>query len=330
MKILLTGATGFLGSAILRRLTLEKADVKVLIRENSNRSNLKGQKVDICIGDLLDIKSLERAIRGCNILIHTAADYRIWAPNPAEIIESNVQGTKNIMAVAGSAGVGKIIYTSSVAALGSSSPPGGTTEDTPSSIEEKIGAYKKSKYLAEIDVLNMHKKDGLPVIIVNPSAPIGPRDIKPTPTGQLVLRAASGKIPVYVDSGLNVVHVDDVADGHLLAIQRGKEGEKYILGGENLTLLQILTIIADITGQKPPILKIPHELALSIAYISELWARYFSHTEPFATIDSVKMSEKPMFYNSHKAITELGYKTRPIKQAFVESINWYKKYGYIK
>ncbi len=326
----MTGATGFLGSAILRRLTLEDADVKVLIRQNSNRSNLKGQNAEICFGDLLDIKSLEKAVRGCNILIHTAADYRIWAQNPDEIIESNVQGTKNIMAVAGSAGVSKIIYTSSVAALGSSRTPGGTTEDTPSSIEEKIGTYKKSKFLAEMDVLEMHKNDGLPVIIVNPSAPIGPRDIKPTPTGQLVVRAASGKIPVYVDSGLNVVHVDDVADGHLLAMQRGKEGERYILGGENLTLLQILTIIADITGQKPPNVKIPHELALSIAYVSELWARYISHNEPFATIDSVKMAKKPMFYNSHKAITELGYKTRPIKQAFVESINWYKEYGYIK
>ena len=330
MKILLTGATGFVGSAILRRLTQENANVKILIRENSNRLNLEGQIVDICIGDLLDSKSLDLAIKGCDVLIHTAADYRIWAPNPAEIIESNVQGTKNIMAAAASAGVSKIIYTSSVAALGSSSRPGGATEDTPSAIEEKIGPYEKSKFLAEMEVLEMHKKFGLPVVIVNPSAPIGPRDVKPTPTGQLVVKAASGKIPGYVDSGLNVVHVDDVADGHLLAMKRGKEGEKYILGGENLTLLQILTIIADITGRRPPNFKIPHELALSIAYISELWARCISGTEPFATIDSVKMAKKPMFYNSQKAITELGYKTRPIKQAFVDSVLWFKKYGYIK
>ena len=330
MKILLTGATGFVGAAILRRLALENVNVKVLIRENSNRLNIEGQKVDICIGDLLDCKSLDLAIKGCDVLIHTAADYRIWAPNPKEIIESNVKGTKNIMAAAMNSGVSKIIYTSSVAALGSSSTSGGTTEETPSTIEEKIGPYKISKFLAEMEVLKMHKKFGLPVIIVNPSAPIGPRDVKPTPTGQLVVRAASGKIPAYVDSGLNVVHVDDVADGHLLAIQRGKEGEKYILGGENLTLLQILTIIADISGRRPPNIKIPHGLALSIAYISEIWARCITGTEPFATIDSVKMAQKPMFYNSEKAITELGYKTRPIKQAFVDSVHWFKEYGYIK
>jgi len=330
LKILLTGATGFVGAAILRRLDLDNANVKVLIREDSNRLNLEGQKVDVCIGDLLDSKSLDTAIKGCDVLIHTAADYRIWVPNPSEIIESNVKGTKNIMAAAINAGVSRIIYTSSVAALGSSSRPGGTTEDTPSTIEEKIGPYKKSKFLAEMEVLKMHKKFGLPVIIVNPSAPIGPRDIKPTPTGQLVVRAASGKIPGYVDSGLNVVHVDDVADGHLLAMQRGKEGERYILGGENLTLLQILTIIADISGRKPPNIKIPHGLALSIAYISEIWARCISGSEPFATIDSVKMAQKPMFYNSQKAITELGYKTRPIKQAFVDAVHWFKEYGYLK
>ena len=175
----------------------------------------------------------------------------------------------------------------------------------------------------------MHKEQRLPVIVVNPSAPIGPGDVKPTPTGRLVLQAANGKVPAYVDSGLNVVHVDDVAEGHFLALERGKEGEKYILGGENLSLLEILTIIAELSGQNPPTTQLPHELILPIAYIAEIWAKYISGKEPFANVDSVKMSRKPMYYSSNKAITELGYRARPAKEAFIDSINWFKDHGYI-
>ena len=239
MKILLTGASGFVGSAVMRRLTRERLEVKVLIRESSNRFNLDGHGVEICIGDLLDMNSLKSAVEGCDILFHTAADYRIWTPNPKEMMDVNVLGTKNIMTVAANAGVKKIIYTSSVAALGPNNNGDETNEKTPSVLHDKIGPYKQSKFLAEVEVLRMHKEQRLPVVVVNPSAPIGPGDVKPTPTGRLVLQAASGQVPAYVDTGLNIVHVDDVAEGHFLALENGKEGEKYILGGENLSLLEI-------------------------------------------------------------------------------------------
>jgi len=329
LKVLLTGATGFVGAAVMRRLVKEYSEVRVLIREASNRQNLTGADVEICIGDLLDIKSLETAVSGCDILIHTAADYRIWAPNPKEMMEANVSGTKNVMTAASRAGVNKIIYTSSVAALGLANDGAEANEDTVSKLEDKIGPYKQSKFLAEEEVLRMHKEQGLPVIIVNPSAPIGPGDVKPTPTGRFVIQAASGKIPAYVDSGLNIVHVDDVAEGHLLAIKKGEEGEKYILGGENLSLLEILTMIGELSGHRPPIFKLPHELILPIAYVAEFWAKYISGKEPFANVDGAKMARKPMYYSSKKAIKELGYKARPVKGAFIDSINWFKEYGYI-
>ena len=330
MKILLTGASGFVGSAVMRRLTRERLETKVLIRESSNKLNLDGHGVEICIGDLLDMNSLKSAVEGCDILFHTAADYRIWVPNPKEMMDVNVLGTKNIMTVAANAGVKKIIYTSSVAALGPNNNGDETNEETPSRLHDKIGPYKQSKFLAEAEVLRMHKEQRLPVVVVNPSAPIGPGDVKPTPTGRLVLQAANGQVPAYVDTGLNVVHVDDVAEGHFLALENGKEGEKYILGGENLSLLEILTIIADVSGRKPPSIQLPHNLILPIAYIAEVWAKYISGKEPFANVDSVKMSKKPMYYSSKKAIMELGYRPRPVKEAFIDSIKWFDEHGYIQ
>ena len=313
----------------MRRLVKEYSEVRVLIREASNRLNLTGADVEIFVGDLLDINSLESALSGCDILIHTAADYRIWAPNRKDMMEANVSGTKNIMTAASHAGVNKIVYTSSVAALGLANDGDEANEDTVSKFGDKIGPYKQSKFLAEAEVFRMHKQQGLPVIIVNPSAPIGPGDVKPTPTGRLVVQAACGKIPFYVNSGLNVVHVDDVAEGHLLALANGKVGEKYILGGENLSLLEILTIIAELSGRHPPVIKLPHGLILPIAYAAEVWANYISGNEPLANVDGVKMSRKLMYFSSQKAITELGYRARPVKEAFVDSINWFKKYGYI-
>ena len=329
MKILLTGATGFVGSAVMRHLATEYSDIRVLIRDTSNRQHLNKYDLDIRSGDLRDIRSLEAAVDECDVVIHTAADYRIWTPNPNDMMDSNVLGTKNIMTAAMKAGVKRIIYTSSVAALGTTNDQTAANERTPSTLDEKIGPYKKSKFLAEAEVLKMNQEQGLPVIIVNPSAPMGPGDIKPTPTGQLVIQAARGKIPIYVESGLNVVHVDDVAKGHLLALRHGKEGEKYILGGENLSFLEILTSISELSGRRPPRIKLPHKLILPIAYVTEYFAKLFPGKEPFLNVDGVRMSMKSMYYSSQKAIDELGYRPRSAKAAFNDSINWFKTFGYI-
>ncbi|MEE2746417.1 MAG: NAD-dependent epimerase/dehydratase family protein, partial [Pseudomonadota bacterium] len=250
--------------------------------------------------------------------------------DPEKMMQTNIAGTQNILKAAAKCGVEKIIYTSSVAALGNSASGNLVDENTPSKLEDKIGTYKQSKFLAEAKVIEMHKRLGLPVVIVNPSAPIGPGDIKPTPTGKLVIQAASGKIPAYVDSGLNIVHVDDVAEGHYLALKNGRNGEKYILGGVNLSFLEILTIIANIVGKSKPLFKIPYTVALPIAHLVDIWAKYFFVTEPFITVDGVKMSRKPMYYSSQKAIKELGYCSRPVGEAFSDAINWYKSHGYIK
>ena len=330
MKILLTGASGFVGSAVLRRLIKENFNVKVLIRETSNTQLLRGLDVERFIGDLSDENSLETALNGCDTLIHTAADYRLWTPNPEEVMRSNVTGTKNIIKAASKANLTRIVYTSSVAALGSTSKSTLVTEETPSFLEGKIGAYKQSKFLAEASVYKAYQENEIPVVIVNPSAPIGPRDIKPTPTGRLVVQAALGKIPAYVDSGLNIVHVDDVANGHILALKKGKIGEKYILGGENMTFLEILTMVANIVGNRPPKIRMPTNLMLPIAQISEIWAKHVSGKEPFATVDGVKMSKTPMYYSSEKAKTELGYTHRPPLDAFIDAISWFEKFGYVK
>ena len=233
------------------------------------------------------------------------------------------------MSAAGEAGVSNIVYTSSVAALGKAAGDDPVTELTPSELKDKIGLYKRSKFLAEQKVLHIHQAQGLPVKIVNPSAPIGPGDIKPTPTGRLVVEAAKGKVPAYVESGLNVVHVDDVAEGHWLALHKGVPGEKYILGGENLTLLEILTHIATAAGVRPPMIRVPHNIVLPVAYISEAWAKWVTGKEPFTTVDGVNMSKKPMYFSSKKAIDDLGYAPRPIISAFQESVDWFRSHGYL-
>jgi len=329
VQILLTGATGFVGAAILRRLAREDVDIRVLVRETSDRSNLEGFNVDICLGDLRNKASLSAAVQDCEALIHTAADYRLWAKNPHEMIDANVQGTANILEAAAEAGVKKVVYTSSVAALGKSNNGHPVTEDTPSYLSDKIGTYKKSKYLAEEKALRIYREQNLPIVIVNPSAPIGPGDIKPTPTGRMVLECAKGKIPAYVESGLNVVHVDDVAEGHWLALQKGKPGEKYILGSENLTLLEILTKVAKASEVRPPRFKVPHNIVLPIAHLSEFWARWITHKEPFTTVDGVRMSKRPMYFSSDKAKRELGYQPVPIQSAIEESVAWFRSHGYL-
>lgn len=329
MKIMITGATGFVGSAVARKLAADNHKIKALIRRTSRLDNLAGLPVDTVTGDLQDIDSLRKALDGCEALFHVAADYRLWVPNPEEIYNVNVRGTENLMKAALEAGVSRIVYTSSVATLGLTPDGSPSDEDYPVGFEDMIGHYKKSKFMAEELVLKMVKDDALPAVIVNPSTPVGPGDIKPTPTGKMILEAALGKMPAYVDTGLNLVHVDDVATGHLLAMERGRVGEKYILGAENRTLKEILYEIAEITGEKPPFMSLPHNIVMPIAFISELLAKITGKGEPLATVDGVKLAKKKMFFSIKKAKAELGYSPGPVRKALEDAISWFRENGYM-
>jgi dihydroflavonol-4-reductase len=328
VKALVTGATGFIGSAIARRLISEGLDVRVLVRPNTSRQNLAGLNVEITEGDLTDSKSLKRACTGCEALFHAAADYRLWAPKPRELYKTNVDGTRALLQAAADAGISRAVYTSSVATLKASDGVLPSDETMLASYEETIGHYKRSKVMAE-KVAGDFVAEGFPIVVVKPSAPAGPRDVKPTPTGRTILDAAAGKIPVYVNTGLNIVHVDDVADGHWLAYERGQPGESYILGGTDMTLLEILTDIAHLVGRKPPTIRLPHNVVLPIAYLSELAARFTGNT-PAATVESVQLSKKMMFFSSEKAKRELGYRARPAIEAFEDAIRWFRDQGYLK
>jgi len=326
--ILVTGATGFVGSAIVRRLLDNGETVRVLARPGSDRRNLDGLSVDVTEGDLLKPDTLVDAVAGCEGLFHVAADYRLWTRDPEAMFRANVEGTRQILLAAGRAGIKRMVYTSSVATLGI--VPGGVAdEDTPVSYEDMIGVYKQSKFRAEEAAKQVIAEMSLPAVIVNPSTPIGPRDIKPTPTGRMVVEAAAGRMPAYVDTGLNIVHVDDVADGHLLAYEKGRIGERYVLGGENLELGDILTRIAEICGRKPPGVRIPHDLIMPIAHIAELWTRLTGGSEPFVTVDGVRMAKKKMFFSSAKAENELGYSARPAGEALRDAVDWFRANGYL-
>ncbi len=329
MLALVTGASGFVGSAVARRLLDAGHRVRALVRPTSDRRNLVGLSLEIVHGDLTESPSLVRALEGCDALFHVAADYRLWTPVPEELYRANQAGAVNIMRAALAAGVARIVYTSSVATLGWNKDRSPADEATPSTIEDMIGHYKRSKFLAEAEVTRMVEREGLPAVIVNPTAPVGPRDIRPTPTGRMILDAARGRVPAYVDTGLNIVHVDDVAQGHLLAYERGRIGARYILGAENLTLQQILTRVATIAGQKPPRIRLPHNAILPIAYVAEAWAR-ISRREPLVTIDGVRLSKKTMFFSSDKATRELGYAPRPADAALTDAVLWYREHGYCK
>jgi dihydroflavonol-4-reductase len=329
VKTLITGATGFVGSAVLRQLIESGHSVRALVRPGSDHRNLTGLSIEICTGDLTDRPSLDRALAGCSALFHVAADYRLWVINPREIYEANVTGTRNIMLAAAHAGVTRIVYTSSVATLGLNPDGSPADEDTPVSLADMIGHYKRSKFLAEAEVKRLAEEEGLPVIIVNPSTPVGPRDIKPTPTGRIIVDAASGRMPAYVDTGLNLVHVDDVAAGHLLALERGKIGERYVLGAVNMTLKEILTELAAITGRRPPRIRLPHNLVLPIAYISEAWARTIGGKEPRVTLVGVRLAKKKMFFSTEKARRVLGFHPRPVEEALRDAVNWFREHGYL-
>jgi dihydroflavonol-4-reductase len=327
MKTLITGASGFVGSAVLRLLLETRHEVRALVRPSSLRANLEGLTLEIVEGDLNDPASLEHALQGCEALYHVAADYRLWTPTPQTLYQNNVTGTRNIMRAAGNAGVKRIVYTSSVATLGLDRAGAPANEDIPVTLEHMIGHYKRSKFLAEAEVRRLVENEGLPVVIVNPSAPVGPRDIKPTPTGRLIRDAARGQMPAYVDTGLNIVHVDDVADGHLQAFARGRIGERYILGGEDMTLRQILEAMAAITGRPAPRIRLPHNVVLPVAYLTETWARITRRGEPRVTIDGVRMAKKKMFFTSAKAKRELGYSPRPALEALRDAVLWFRTNG---
>jgi dihydroflavonol-4-reductase len=328
MKALVTGASGFVGSAVARTLLDNSVDVRVMLRDTSVTNNITGLPIETTYGDLLDMDSLHQAVRDCDALFHVAADYRLWVRDPSVLYRTNVDGTVNLMRAASSAGVERIVYTSSVATLGINADRTPANEDTPVGLSDMVGHYKRSKFLAEAQVQEMIQTEGLPAVIVNPTTPIGPRDIKPTPTGAIIIDSLNGKIPAYVDTGLNIAHVDDVATGHWLAFGHGEIGQRYILGGENLTLRQILSTIATISGGRPPIARIPHSLAMFIAVINEAAARLIGSGTPKVSIDSVRMSKKHMYFSNARAKAQLGYAPRPASEALQDAIDWFAAHDY--
>jgi dihydroflavonol-4-reductase len=323
---LVTGASGFVGSAVARALVARGLHVRVLMRPSANRLNIAKLHCEAVAGDMRDADSMLAAMKGARYLFHVAADYRLWARDPREIERNNFQGAKATMSAALKSGVERVVYTSSVAAL----KPGASAVDetsrhTPQSV---IGAYKRSKLVAEREVERLVREEGLPCVIVAPSTPIGPRDIKPTPTGRVIVEAASGRMPAFVDTGLNLVHVDDVAQGHLLALDKGKIGENYILGGTDVALETMLGDIAFLSGRRAPTVKIPRAPLFPLAWAAEALAR-ITGKEPFLTADALRMSRYRMFFSSEKAKRELGYTARPYREGLKDALVWFRDNGYL-
>ncbi len=328
MRALVTGATGFVGAAIARALLQAGWQVRVLARRGSDRSNIQPLAVEVVDGDLADTDGLQRAANGCAALFHAAADYRLGARDPRQLYRTNLDGTRNMLMAAARAGVERIIYTSSVATIGIPADGSPGDERTPVVLGDMIGHYKRSKYLAEEAALRAAGQ-GLPVVIVNPSTPVGPGDVKPTPTGQMVLDAARGRMPVYIDTGLNIVHVDDVAAGHVAALHHGRPGERYILGGEDLSLRRILAQVALLTGRGPPRIRLPYGAVLPIAYAAEAVARITGHSGRI-TLEAVRIARKKMYFSSAKAVAELGYQWRPPAEAFADAVRWFREHGHLR
>jgi dihydroflavonol-4-reductase len=326
--VLVTGASGFLGSAVARALVARGVRLRVLVRSSSPRDNLAGLGCEVVTGDLTDRSSLGTALRGVRYLFHVAADYRLWARDPAAILRANVDGTRNLMLEAQAAGTERIVHTSSVATLKLAGAKGPVDETAPLSPEEAIGVYKRSKTLAERAVEAMIQHDKLPAVIVNPTTPIGPYDIKPTPTGRILLDAARGRIPAFVDTGLNFAHVDDIAEGHLLAFERGRIGERYILGGENVLLRELLATIADAAGRRAPRISLPRAPIIPLAYVAQAFS-HLTGKEPLLTVDALRMSRYHMFFTSAKAERELGYRSRPYREGVADALTWFQKAGYL-
>ena len=323
---LVTGATGFVGSAVARVLAARGHALRLLVRPGHDRRNLEGIEAELVEGDLTRPEGFADAMRGCRALFHVAADYRLWVPDPATMMQANVEGTRRLMLAAQQAGVERIVYCSSVAALGLIGDGSVADETTPVHEHAVIGIYKRSKYRAEQEVLRLVRERGLPAVIVNPSTPVGPRDIKPTPTGLMIADAAAGRMPAYVETGLNIVHVDDVAEGHALAYERGVIGERYILGGEDMLLRDLFAAVSEVAGVRPPRLRLSQSVLWPVALASE-WASRGFGIEPRVTREMLAMSRKKMFFSSGKARAALGYAPRPARQAVVDAVAWFAGHG---
>lgn len=328
MLAFVTGATGFVGSHVARALAEQGADLRLLVRASSNTKNIADLKADLVTGDLRDPASLEKAISGCDTVFHVAADYRLWVRDPEEMYRANVEGTRAILEAARKSGVRRVVYTSSVATMGFTSNGQPANEESPVSLDNMIGPYKRSKFMAE-QVAVEAAKAGVDVVIVNPTTPVGDRDIKPTPTGRIVVDFLKKKFPAYVDTGLNLVDVTECARGHIAALEKGRRGERYILGGENLTLKQILDKLAAITGLPSPTVRVPYVLALATGVVDEIVTGRIRGREPRATIDAVRMGRKKMFVSSAKAEHELGWKVVPVEAALRHAAEWFRANDYV-
>ncbi len=328
-QVLVTGASGFVGSAVAKALLDAGFAVRGLMRQTSPRAHLDGTRIEFVEGDLRDAASVRRAMTGVRYVFHVAADYRLWARDPREIAEVNVEGTRAVMTEAMRTGVERVVYTSSVATLALNATGDPADETQPLAEDKAIGAYKRSKVMAERLVEAMVASDGLPAVIVNPSTPVGPRDVKPTPTGRIVVEAATGRMPGFVDTGLNLVHVDDVAAGHLAALRLGRIGQRYILGGDNVMLRDMLADISALAGRRPPRWQFPHRAVAPLAYAAVGIAR-LTGREPFLTRDGLRMAKHRMFFSSAKAERDLGFRARPYRDGLADAIKWFGDAGYLQ
>jgi len=328
MKVFVTGATGFIGASLARELLRDGYEVRALARPESDRRNLRGLDLEICEGDLRDRDSLEKGLKGCEILFHAAADYRLWTRNPDVMYEINVGGTRNILEAALNHGLSRIVYTSSVGALGNPGDGQPGDEVIPVTLADMVGHYKKSKFLAEREAESFLKR-GLPLVIVNPSTPVGELDIKPTPTGRIIVDFLNRRMPAYLDTGLNIIDVEDCARGHILAARLGRIGEKYILGNENLTLRRIFDMLEEITGLAAPRVRLPYTPILIAAYVNEAISRC-TGKEPLIPLAGVQMAKKFMYFDPSKAVRELGLPQRPVVESLAKAVAWFRDNGYVK
>ena len=329
MKAFVTGATGFVGSHVAQLLSAQGADLRLLVRSSSRTENIADLKAERVAGDLRDPDSLKFAMQGCEFVFHVAADYRLWVRDPAEMYRCNVEGTRALIRATQESGVRRVIYTSSVATMGFTSTGHIAEEPAPVPLQDLVGDYKRSTVMAEESALEAGRKGGN-VVVVNPTTPIGEQDLKPTPTGRIIVDFLKRKFPAYVDTGLNLVDVKEVARGHLLAMEKARPGERYILGGENLTLKQILDKLSALTGLPSPRLRVPHAVALGFAALDQFFTGTLLRKEPRATIDAVRMGRKKMFASSAKAERELGYQMVAVEEALRRAINWFQSHGYVE